>query len=243
MIITEEVYLEHFGVKGMRWGVRKKYETGEYRLQIPTPKVDVSLHKATQSAAKDISALIGERYGYQITAVKAIDPGHPDYARGLVGYVMNTPGRSGGEIYARQGDIRKALKGAEDIGWFGKDTGNVKGFLTHESAHAIFHAEQQVKPGFFKPKIVGGNHEARNKALKAAVKEAAKAGISGQMFSSSVSGYAAKAGMLEETEAELFSQYHWSPNRPAFVKTWGETLHKEMGIDNTPFREKTVNRG
>lgn len=249
MIIDEDVYmhivedalsLEHYGKKGMKWGVRKERLGGENRLQIPLPKVDSTLHKATQSAAKDISALIGERYGYQITEVKAISPDHPDYARGLVGYVVNTPGKSGGVIYARQDDIRKSLKSAEDIGWFGKDTGNVHGFLTHESAHAIFHAEQQLKPGFFTPKIVGGNMAARDKALKAALREAAKQGISKQQFSTKVSGYAATAGMREETEAELFSQYHWSPNRPSFVKVWGETLHKEMKLDNTPFRERMV---
>lgn len=29
MIVDEEVYLEHFGVKGMRWGVRKNNKTDD----------------------------------------------------------------------------------------------------------------------------------------------------------------------------------------------------------------------
>jgi hypothetical protein len=133
-------------------------------------------------------------------------------------------------------DIRKELQNAEKGKWFATGTGNLKGLITHESAHAMFHADQKVKAGFFKAKVVGSTVGARDRALKAAVQQAKHDGIS-PLYPGHVSGYAAASGAKEELEAEMFSQYHWSPNPPNFIKTWGETLHHELGIDPTPFRK------
>jgi hypothetical protein len=230
--------LLHYGVKGMKWGVRKDQEDGVYRLQGPGPTIDSTLPQSTKSAGKEVASLIGERYGFKISALKSIEPGHPEYGTGTIGFVQGTPGRREGVIYTAHTDVRKQLKHGEDIGWFGKDCGNVRAFLTHESAHAIFHAEQKVKTGFAGPRIVGGNIKARDKAIKAAIKAAQRDGIPSHLFSSKVSDYAATSGMREEVEAELFSQYHWSSNPPSFVTVWGETLHRELGLNDTPFREE-----
>jgi hypothetical protein len=175
--------------------------------------------------------------------VKTIPKSSPEYDRGTIGYVENTPGQIGGVIHISNSDLRSSLKNAEEIGWVGAGNGTLQSFLTHESAHAIFHAEQQVKTGLLGPKVVGGNIKARDKALSAAVKEAKKEGIPAHLFASRVSNYAATSGMREELEGELFSQYHWGTNPPKFVQVWGETLHKELGIDGTPFREGTANHG
>lgn len=235
--------LAHFGVKGMHWGVHNDHETSGYRLQAAGPTVDSTLHKSTQVAGKQVASLIGRRYNYHVSAIKSLDPELEASNPGLMGYVLNTPGQSGGVIYAHNLDIRKHLKDAEDLGWFAKDCGNTRAFFTHESAHAIFHAEQKVQTGLFGSKKVGGNHKARDTALKAAVKQAKRDGIPVHQFAAKVSGYASSAGMREEVEAEMFAQYHWSPNPPKFVKVWGQTLHQELGIDGTPFSEGPVKNG
>lgn len=237
-----EDLLVHFGVKGMKWGVRKDNETGGHRLQTDGPKIDATLHPSNKTAAKEVASLINKRYGFEITEIKDLKVGNPqEYAYGTVGFVQSTPGQRGGVVFVKPEDNRKDLKGAEESGWFAEGTGNVRAFITHESGHAMFHAEQQIKSGFFKTKVVGGNIDAREAALKAATQEAKRQGIPPHETISRVSGYAAASGSREELEAELFSQYHWSPNPPSFVKVWGQTLHQEMGVDGTPFREE-VNR-
>lgn len=235
MIIEADVYLEHFGVKGMKWGVRNESGT-VHRLQGKGPVIDPRLHQTTKTAAKEVSALISDRYGFQIHTVNPITD-RAELEFGTVGYVQGTPGQKGGAIFITKADVTKRLKDAENEDWFADGTGNVRGLLTHESAHAIFHAEQQTKVGFFRAKVVGGNIEARDTALKAALGEAKRSGISPEAFTTKISGYSAAANSREEAEAEMFAQYHWSPNPPSFVKTWGETLHQEMGLDPTPFRK------
>lgn len=235
--------LVHHGVKGMRWGVRNNHEAGSYRLQTASPLIDPTLPKSMKTAGKDVSLLIGKRYNFPISEIKTIKPGHPEWDPETIGFVERTPGKRGGVINVLDhgsADVGKYLKHSEKLGWFGEGCGNERGFLTHESAHAIFHAEQQVRPGLLRPKVTGGNIKARNKALAASVKQAKRDGIPTRLFESKVSGYAKSSGMREELEAELFSQYHWSPNPPKFVKVWGETLHQELGIDGTPFRKEAT---
>lgn len=235
--------LVHFGVKGMKWGVRKDDGSSGHRLQTGGPKIEASLHQSNQTGAREVASLVNKRYGFEITEIKDLKVHNKaEYDYGTVGYVESTPGKRGGTIYMKPEDNRKDLKGAEDVGWFAPGTGNVRAFVTHESAHAMFHAEQSMKTGFFGPKVVGGNIAARDAALKAATKEAKREGIPPHETIGRVSGYAKASGSREELEAELFSQYHWSPNPPSFVKVWGQTLHQEMGIDSTPFREE-ANRG
>jgi len=241
MTTEAEEFLVHYGVKGMKWGVRND-ERGGYRLQTAGPIVDSNIHASTKAAGQKVAALMASRYGFQISSIQTIGPDHPEYQYGTVGFVKATPGKRGGDIFVRDHNLRKELKDAEDLGWFAKDCGHEHGLLTHESAHALFHAEQQVKNGFLGPKVTGGNIKARDRALDASSKVAERAGISPFQFLSKVSGYAEASGTREEMEAELFSQYHWSPNPPPFVKVWGETLHREMGIDSTPFREEVRDR-
>lgn len=233
---TTDAFLEHYGVKGMRWGVRKEDPTGG-RLHAG-PTVDANLHSSTKTAAKQVAALMSSRYGFEITGVKDLKHTHPhEHEAGTIGFVQYTPGQKGGVIHARSENVGPKLAGAEKIGWFAEGTGNTRAFITHESAHACFHADQTVKVGLMGAKLVGSTSKPREKALKAAIKQAGKDGIPLIQVTSKISGYAQAAGKIQETEAELFSQYHWSPNPPPFVKTWGETLHRELGVDATPFRE------
>jgi len=235
----DEALLVHYGVVGMKWGIRKSDETGGvHRFQTVGPKIDSALHKSTQVAGQDVARLMGERYGFHISELKSFGPGHPEYERGTAAYVEHTPGKRGGVIHASQADLRKSLKYSEEIGWSAKGCGHNHGLLTHEASHALFHAEEKVQMGFFKSKVVGGNIEARDAALKVAMQDAERSGIRRNQFVTNVSGYSAASGTRQEMEAELFSQYHWSPNPPSYVKVWGETLHQQMGVDPTPFREE-----
>jgi hypothetical protein len=232
----DEALLVHYGVKGMHWGIRKeKPPSGVARFQAPKPAIASDLHPATKQAAVEVAKLMSERYGFHITEVKSITPDNNsfEWQMGTYGLVNLTPGRREGIIHARIGDLGPAMKNAEKIGWVKDGTGDERGLFTHESAHALFHADQtNVKES-----------QARDKALEASIAEAKRMGVPPRKYIKNVSGYAKASGMRMETEAELFAQYHWSPNPPSFVKVWGETLHNEMGIDPTPFREAVKKNG
>ena len=229
-------FILHYGVKGMRWGVRKEEETGG---SDSGPQMDPLVHPASQAAAREVSRLVQERYGFTVKAVKSFGPGHPEYENGTLGYVLNNgSSKAEGEIHVSTDDSRGKMKASEKAGWVAEGCGNPTAFLTHEAGHAIFHSRERYDR---KGNIVGGNREARMKAGEAMIKQSIKSGIPEHKLMDSISGYAAASGNREELEAELFSQYHWSPNPPPFVRVWGETLHKEMGIDGTPFRELVKN--
>lgn len=226
--------LVHYGVKGMHWGVRKS-DDSVHRFQASTIQIDPGIHSSTKKAAAEVSSLIASRYGFEIKNVKTIGPGNPEYP-GTLAYVEDNKtgkNRNQGTIFVQAKDLTARTKHLEDIGWLGPGTGNIKAVMTHESAHSLFHADQKVGVGLLGPKVKGGNIKARDKALRAAYKAAKQ---EGKTFEDT-SGYAATAGVREELEAELFSQYHWSPNPPNYVKVWGQTLHQGMGVDPTPFRE------
>jgi hypothetical protein len=249
---TAEDFLAHYGVKGMKWGVRKDDSGGGHRFQGPTkttalpkagPAMDGDLHSATKAGGAEVAKLMGDRYGFKITAIKDLGKTHPhEVIRGTVGFVEVTPGRAGGVMHIQNVDVRAMLKDAEKTGWM-NGTGNVRGLVTHEAAHAMFHAEQHKSISIWTgaTKTKGGQIEKRDVALKAGMKEAKRNGISARNFAGSVSGYAKTSGMREELEAEMFSQYHWHPNPPSHVRVWGETLHRELGVDATPFREVVKN--
>jgi hypothetical protein len=231
-------FLEHHGVKGMHWGVRKDRGSGEgiYRSQLASVEIDPTINKSTQAAAKQVADLMRSRYGYDIKQIKAITPDNPEYAMGTAAYVENNSihgGRSQGTIFVRTTDLSKDLKHGEETGWVAPGTGNVKAMLTHESAHALFHSEESLKPGFLGPKVVGGHIEERTNALKAAIKVANQTGVSIW----STSDYAATAGVRQELEAELFAQYHWADNPAPFVVAYGKTLSEGLGVDATPFKD------
>lgn len=223
--------LVHYGIKGMKWGVRKDDERVGRAVSATIPS-DPGIHKTTRDAAAAVSGMLAERYGYRFTSLKTIGPGHPEYP-GTMAFVGHESDSPAGTIYVQNRNLTPHLKHAEEVGWMVPGTANQKGLLTHESAHSIFHAKQTLKPGFFAPKLVGGNIEARDKALKAAVKTSKSEGKTVW----EISGYANTAHNRVELEAEFFSQYHWATNPSKAVVAWGETLHRELGVDPTPFKD------
>lgn len=234
--ITIEEILKHHGVKGMKWGVRNNQEGG-FRSETSSVNIEPGLHKDTAEAARQVSGLIRNRYGYNIKNVKILDKNHQHYDPDFLAFVEDNKlagGRNEATIFVQSKNMNKILKEAETDGWNAPGTGNTKGLLTHESAHSLFHSDQTVSVGLLGgQKVKGGNIKARDKALKAASKTAR---LDGQSIWDS-SGYARTAGVREELEAELFSQYHWATDPPNFVEAWGKTLHQELGVDPTPFKE------
>lgn len=238
MYIPEPDEIIHYGVKGMHWGVRKGDEVSG-RLQNSSIQIDSDIHPKTKQAATEISQLIGERYGYLIKSVKTLGPDNPEYP-GTIAYVKSNysnnksdKGDHSGTIFVQSRDFTETMKTLEQMGWMVSGTANVKGLLTHESAHSIFHADQKIINGPFGQKIKGGNIKARDKALRAAL----KVSMQDRHSIFDISGYAHNAGVREELEAEMFSQYHWADNPSRAVTEWGRVLHKELGIDPTPFKE------
>jgi hypothetical protein len=69
MIIEEEVYLEHWGVKGMRWGVRNKGVT-----EVPRSTDPVALKEVIKSGTKITTMLLASGAG--ILALAMIIGGH-----------------------------------------------------------------------------------------------------------------------------------------------------------------------
>lgn len=240
-------FLEHFGVLGMRWGRRKSDDSSSKGKQTYEPTVDPialgspiknmdkTIHTSTQNAAHEVAAMLKSRYGYEVTTVSAIADKRKfkNYIAYVEAGAASGNSKSKGTIHVQPRDLNPEMKKLEESGWFGKGAGNVRSVMTHETAHSMFHAEEVYTRG----KVTGGNFEARQKAFDAARKTAEDDGIKPRNMAKNISGYANAALWREESEAEMFSQYHWSPNPPRFIKTWGETLHREMGIDATPFRE------
>jgi hypothetical protein len=230
MEMTVDEVLEHFGVPGMRWGVRKAEPTVSRPMAI---HVEPGIDKNTKAAAIEVATLMHARYGQNISRVKVLDPNDPEH-EGELAYAEK--GTKAGEetLYIQKKNLVPKMEQLKKTGWMAPEASNVRGLLTHESAHALLHVNQELSDGPYGPRVSGGpNFKAREKALDAAFKTARK----DRQNVLDVSGYARHAQSREELEAEMLSQYHWVSNPPRYVTVWGQTLHKEMGIDPTPFRE------
>jgi hypothetical protein len=133
----------------MKWGVRNSGKSSGFRFQSSGPVIDSNIHSSTKTAAKEVAALMSQRYGFNITEVKDLKLKIFEYSHGTAAFVKYTPGTKGGQVYIRPEDIRKQLKDTEAVGWMKPGTTNVR-ITFYESAHAMFHAEQSVRRDFRK---------------------------------------------------------------------------------------------
>lgn len=69
MIIEEEVYLEHFGIKGMRWGVRNKHFK-----KVPRSTDPSTAREVIRSGTRLTTTLLASGVG--ILAIAMIVGGH-----------------------------------------------------------------------------------------------------------------------------------------------------------------------
>ena len=100
MIIDEEVYLEHFGIKGMKWGIRNKK---------PQPRPDYSgMTKAEKSAAMRQRAKEKARRQLKVEVAKGLAVGIPlSYGYWWVTNYMLTGGQMGRQIKRTAKDAKK----------------------------------------------------------------------------------------------------------------------------------------
>jgi hypothetical protein len=117
-----------------------------------------------------------------------------------------------------------ALARDETVGWVAPGTGNLVGLLTHEFGHYFLDSWHG------RVYYTGAQ---KQRVSMAAAQAARDAGAPPGALGSSVSRYAQTD--KHEAEAELFAFYHMGGSkRPNWVIQWGETLHREMGLDPTP---------
>jgi hypothetical protein len=249
--LAVEEFLAHYGVKGMRWGVRKA-EDGSGTS--PVKGLD-KFPEATATALSSVATKISSSYGFQISEVVPITGfGKKNY----IAYVEAFPKGGGGVIHAKtDADLGEKLGQREKAGWFPPSGGHsIEAVMTHESAHAMYHVinlESQSLAGRFKSKEP--MDDIRKTAWDAAIKQAVADGtikprptglrrfVTKQpeyLLSEKVSKYASSRLFLEETEAEMFSSYHWSPNPPKFIDAWMKEVHNQTGVNVKPFSGRKV---
>jgi hypothetical protein len=237
-------FLAHYGVKGMRWGVRKAEDgTG----MSPVKGID-KFPEATANALSSVATKMSSAYGFQISEVAPITGARYN---NYIAYVEAFPKGGGGIIHAKPDiDLGEKLLQREKSGWFPPSGGHsIEAVMTHESAHAMYHV---INPG---RKSREPMDVMRKKAWDKAIKQAVADGtikppatglrrfVTTQpqfQLSAKVSKYAASRLFLEETEAEMFSAYHWSPSPPKFVDAWMNEVHNQTGIRVKPFSGRKV---
>jgi 2'-5' RNA ligase len=152
-----------------------------------------------------------DRYGFSIGNAEPLSPNSRAFAQVTGSTLLFNPKQ------LRDGPLIRA----ERDGWLAPGTGKVEGAMTHELGHLLLH-------GNYGPGAGGKGQTAMIKAKVAARNAGMTTGV--------VSRYG--QGSRIEADAELFAHYHWGgAKREPWVVAWGETYHRELGLDATPFSE------
>jgi 2'-5' RNA ligase len=151
-------------------------------------------------------------------------PGDPGLDAGAT-MAMDDAGRLwfNHDHFTEPGGIDARLQRAVGDGLLVPGDGRVEGVVAHEGAHLLLH------------------HPGRSDKVKLAhIQAHAAARRAGRPpeWEGELSTYATTPGpegLFQEADAELFASYHWGgPTRRPWVRAWGETFHRELGIDPTP---------
>jgi hypothetical protein len=232
--------LVHHGVKGMKWGVRKE------RSSSSRVKGSEHFHRDQAKAVNTVSDHMKRAYGHPFDEVVPIKGKNSKY----IAYVERRSKDGRKIVHVNNNpNIKADLQGTIDRGWF-VPAGNhpVESNFTHEAAHSYFH--QRSKGG--KALMDDMRKSAWDAAQKQAIKDKVytpKTGIKKifgvqpeREMAAKLSKYAEKSIFIEETEAEIFSAYHWSPNPPKFVDAFMNDIHTQLGNDVQPFSGRKVSR-
>jgi hypothetical protein len=245
-----EEALEHFGKLGMHWGVRNVVDPTQ-RSKIDSPVK--GLEKLPQSTALAIASVaenMSKAYGFQIQEVVPI---RNHRFQNMFAYVESANKGSNVVHVLDDPKIKQSLQKAGKEGWFVPSGGHeVEATMTHESAHALLHSiniEGMTRKESRRSKEP--IEDVRWKAWEKAEKQAKadnliktpknrlvrlfSANPQAQM-SKMLSTYASSTLFIEETEAEMFSSYHWNPHPQKFVDTFIKSIHQDLGYGNVePF--------
>lgn len=242
--------LVHFGVKGMRWGVRKEYQaTSSTRSNSNIPGSE-HFPKIQAVSMNNVAEKMNKAYGLQIDEFIPLDKNQEK--RGIAFITAQTKGTNIIHMNIRP-DLVKVIKENQDKGWF---VSSIKGreiesVLTHESGHALFHSVNVEGKGYLGR--VRAKSPIDNIRINAWIKASEQARKDGDVvskrfrpddpiaqMSKKLSKYANSSIFFEEKEAELFSAYHWSPNPPKFVDVFMNSIHNDMGKNVQPFSGRKV---
>lgn len=195
----------------------------------------IKINPGLTDQIQQVNDLFARRYGVSFDTVEhsstyAKEEPETKIHKNAIAYVRN---RFGVMTLGLNPKISQGMfKKAEKIGLWPPGTGHVQSLMTHEFAHALLQGDGLVS-------LWQRDSSTLGKALKTA-KEAARAANMpppGKGIGvGEVSTYAKENN--REAEAELFAFYHWGGSkRPPWVVVWGETLHRELGLDPTPITE------
>lgn len=241
--------LSHHGVKGMRWGVRKQYNTTMSPHSVSSVKGLEQFPKAQAASMSAVSTKMSKAYGFK---VEEFVPLTKSEDRKYIAYVL--PNNKGANVIhmTKDPNLKENLNKMQEKGWFVPVSGKViEANLTHEAAHGMFHARNLQGKGIIgKLKAPSPIEPMRMNAWKKAEEQARKDGdIVSKRFrpddpqyqmAKKLSKYAHSSMFIEEHEAELFAAYHWSSNPPKFVDTFMTDIHKNMGKEVQPFSGRKV---
>lgn len=246
---TEQV-LEHFGVKGMKWGVRKANISSAYSQ----PKGLEHFSRSQAASMTTVAEKMHAAYGFQIDEYKPF--GRDETIEGFEGQTLLAV-----VLPKAKGDRRNAigvindlnfyketLRKGHDAGWFAPTIPGrqVDANLTHEAAHAYLHANDAKGRGAKRDSdtlVASIRDVAWRKATDQAIRDGdASPSNAGHVFNQmggKISKYALESRLIQEYEAEAFAAYHWSPNPPKFVDVYMNEIHKNLGKSVEPFSGRT----
>lgn len=239
--------LLHYGKKGMKWGVRKGSDTSTSTSSGTSVKGIEHYSKAQAASMSDVATKVKKAYGLKID--EFIPLTDRQNKRGIA-YVDARSKGSTVVHMSTKSDLKKTLTSLEKKGWFVPSGGRpIESILTHESAHALFHQTDIQGKAFRKTTVAPAMDTMRNSAWTKAKAQAEKDGhvVPGKglrklitdspqtQMGKKLSTYAHATLWIEETEAEIFTAYHWSPNPPKFVDAFMNDVHKSMGKKVKPF--------
>lgn len=248
--------LEHHGVKGMRWGHRKEYATTTTTKSRSSRSIPGSEHfkKADAASMNDVAQKMQKAYGHKIDEFIPIDS---TKEKRIFAYVE---AKNKGHAVIHVTDSLRFKSDLADLqkkGWFVPSSAShrIEANITHESAHSLFHSRNVEGKGFVGSVRTKELIEPmRNSAWKKAEEQARKDGdviplkglkrIIGDrpeyQMAGKLSKYAHSSLFIEESEAEMFTAYHWSPKPPPFVDAFMNDVHKNMGVKVQPFSGRKV---
>lgn len=248
--------LVHFGVKGMRWGIRKEDLVTSSRS---SKKMNVAgsekFSKENAVSMNNFATKLAKSYGYKVDEFVPLSK--KEEKKGYLAYVDVSRKDNKHVIHvSNDPKFKETLLDLQKKGWLVPTTPSkaIEANLTHEASHAIFHTSEVSGRVFKKytPELMESSREnAWTKAKAQALKDGdikprtlaqklTLRNIPETEMAKKLSQYAEKSLFLEETEAEMFAAYHWSPNPPKFVDTFVTSVHKDIGKDIAPFSGRKV---
>lgn len=159
---------------------------------------------------------LANRYGAGFSHSKLMSP---EQRRAGGTFAIKGNRLTGLTLHVNKNVTNSMLSRAERVGWLAKGTGSHQGAVLHAYGTALMSHGAGIYP---MRRVAAAKMKARVAAFKAG---------SGPTLSTS------KLTRRDSsfTNGQLFAHYHLGgSDRPKWVTAWGETFHRELGLDPTP---------